>query len=136
MKLITDGISKALYKKFGLEVITEKMKQGFNEPCFFIKRLKSKNKRLQKRRKEITNNYVIRYFSESNDECEAVGLKLMETLEFLTLESENDTLRGYKMYYEIIDSVLHFFITYKTYLVEEETGEMMESLVTSINIEN
>ena len=47
---------------------------------------------------------------------------LFETLEYITLLN-GDLVRGTNMHYEVIDGVLHFFVTYGLYVTKKDILE-------------
>ncbi|OOM82327.1 hypothetical protein CLPUN_02960 [Clostridium puniceum] len=115
-KIIT-GIAQTLDSEFNSEenqkytIYAEDVKQGLEEPCFFIFSLKPSNKQLVGNRYKRNYTFDIHYFpeDESNYNNE-ITERLFMALEYITLDS--GLIRGTNMNAEIVDNVLHFFINY------------------------
>ena len=118
-----DGISIKLNATFGSEYKIygdTDIEQGSVNPCFFIKSLNPSRSRMVGQRYSSENPFDILYFPAvkgSNTELQAKGSDLFEALETITLIN-GDQLRGWGMSYEVVDGVLHFFITYKLHLMD------------------
>lgn len=133
---ITDGISIKLDSVFGkgYEIYGENVKQGLEEPCFFIKPLKVINKPLLGKRKQRTYPFDIAYFpKEGNAEMMEVSEKALDGLEYITL-TNGDVLRGTSLESEIVDGVLHISVNYIVFLNDTSTGESMEGVTTDIGV--
>lgn len=131
---IVHGISMALNTTFGdgFEIYQNDVEQGFEEPCFFIAILKPERDTLIGRRFGMRNPFVIQYFpteSGKQDEMCMVAEQMMDALTFIDLPS-GDILHGTGMSYEIVDNVLHFFVTYYVPMVKTVDPTYMETLET------
>lgn len=134
-KDIVDGISIQLNKEFGneYEIYIDDVKQGLEEPCFFIQLLSSSNKPLLGKRSKRTYTFNIIYFPKEygvNNELVRVAEMLMDSLEYITLVN-GDIIRGKSMESEVSDGVLNFNITYSVFLndyTREEAMGKVESL--------
>jgi len=131
---IIDGISIKLNQTFGdkYNIYTETVKQGFKEPCFFIMVLNSEETPMMGTRYFREYSLDIHYFprnrNDKNDEIIEVAEKLFDALEYVTIDNGNK-IRGLKRNYEIVDDVLHFFITYKVFIRKIDTlTDNMENL--------
>ena len=138
---VINGISGALYETFGdkYTIYKESIKQGFNEPCFLINALEPTNEH------SIDAYYLrvwpfdIMYFPEDENNAKSEMHHMAEAL-FLALEYINvlDNLRrASKMRYEIVDGVLHFFVTYSMYVKRITDAEpTMDSLDYQVTLED
>lgn len=129
---IIQGVSMKLNAVFGdgYEIYQNDVEQGLKEPCFFIDVLKPERSPLLKDRYRSRNPLDIHYFPTSggnNGEMITVAEGLMECLEFITLPN-GDLLHGTSMSYEVVDNVLHFFISYNLTLHRPSDPIPMEIL--------
>lgn len=133
---VVKGIAQALDAEFGenYTIYTESIKQGFNEPCFFISLVSSGNKMVLGNRRFSENLLCVQYFPKdeqrSNEECFGVIDRLVKCLKYIT--ASGDSVMGRKMSGELTDGFLSFFVSYDyyTYLPEEltEMGELERSV--------
>lgn len=133
---IIDGIAVAINSIFGdeIEIYKDNVTQGLKEPCFFIAILKPEVTPLIGTRSIRNNSFDIQYFpKESNSEMLDVAEKLINTLEFITLLN-GDILHGTGVSYEIIDNVLHFFISYNLTMIKVTDKTNMETLETDVSV--
>lgn len=122
------GINHVLDVEFpNIRICNEEIKQGFEEPYFFIKVLNSsQNKELNGRYKKSVY-FDIHYFANkgdiNNDYLTMVD-KLYELLEYIPIC--NDIYRATNMEHKVIDGVLHFFLqfNYKIFKQVEEVPKM------------
>lgn len=117
---LRQAVISAIYDAFGgVDVYGEQIKQGFQEPCFFVQVMESRTI------KEVSNRYSqsipvdVQYFADTNRELLDVIAKLIECLEYITLQ-ENLIIRGFNISYKVEDGVLHFFITYKFHMLKRQ----------------
>lgn len=117
---VINGIAGALYGAFGDEhtIYTENVKQGFKEPCFYIVSLQPTSE------PAIAGHYLrsypfdIHFFPKDLNNAKDEMYQIAESL-FLALEYINildNSRKGSTMRYEIVDGVLHFFVTYSLYI--------------------
>lgn len=125
---LTDAIIKQLDEKIpGITAYDEKIRQGFKEPCFFIKILTSgQDKELNNRYKKHVV-YDIHYFSdkeEINTDCNNMADRIYEVLENVNVKGK--LYRANKMTHEITDDVLHFNLQFDYHVVKssQETPKM------------
>lgn len=137
---IIESISIALDAEFGegYEIHMEEIKQGLNEPCFFILCINNTHKLFLGNRYFMQNPFVIQYFPESDDiqsECNAVAERMLWCLEYITINSEEKPIRGTKMNYEVTDGVLNFFVNYDYFVVRRvETETEMETVESKTSV--
>lgn len=134
---IIGGIAGALYESFGegYEIYQNNVQQGLKEPCFFIGLLKPSVRPLLGRRRIRTVPFDICYFPKTagdNREMQEAAEQMLDSLTFIRL-GEGGLLHGSKMSWEIVDDMLHFFVTYS--LTENELPQQtpMESLKALVN---
>lgn len=129
---IINGISMLLNVLFGdhTKVYTDTVKQGLTEPCFLIQLLSPSLGSVVGNRYHLTVPVDLLYFPYvygDNDEMNSVGENLMENLHVLTLV-DGDKIRGFGVRYEVIDEVLHFFVTYHAFVNRSEVKDVMETI--------
>lgn len=134
---IIKGVSMGLHAAFGEGYRTyyNDVEQGLKEPCFFIVTLKQSLSPLQMHRFMQTNPLDVQYFPRDggdNAEMLAVAGDLFLCLRLITLP-DGSRLRGTEMSYEIVDDVLHFFVTYTCILHEICAENRMEVLQTDVS---
>lgn len=90
----------------------EEIRQGFEEPCFFVKLLNASQTQELDIRYMRTHSFDIHYFpvDNSNNEAHDMAEQLYDTLELI--EFNGALYRGINMNHEIVDGVLHFFVDY------------------------
>lgn len=134
---IIKGVSVGLHAAFGegYKTYHNDVKQSLKEPCFFIVPLAPSMSPLQLHRFLQTNPLDVQYFPRDggdNAEMLAVAGELFGCLRLITLP-DGGRLRGTEMSYEIVDGVLHFFVTYTCILHELCEDNRMELLQTDVS---
>lgn len=130
---IIDGISIKLNQEFGdsYEIYSEEIKQGLNEPCFFIAFLRNGQTQVIGQRYYKEHFFDIHYFPKSvtdrNLELNEVAEELSDVLEYITVNG--DLIRGTNMNSEVVDGVLHFMVNFNLFVrreavVEESMGDL------------
>ena len=127
---IISGISTKLDGAFGYEIYDEEIKQGLQEPCFFIKCLNPTNNLFLGKRYFRKNEFVIQYFPKSehksNAECHGIAEELMQRLEFIPVLDA--VIRGTEMNYEVVDGVLNFFVNYNCFVYKVDEKVLMGTM--------
>ena len=122
MNDLKDAISITLDTEFpNADIHTENIKQGFQEPCFFIKVLTSNLDREVGRRYKKHMYLDIHYFSDSeevNRDCENIASRLNELLDYINVRGS--LLRSRNKHHEIVDGVLHFFLEFNYFMMKEK----------------
>jgi len=141
---IIDAVANALHTEYATyKIYTERVKQGLIEPCFYISVIDSTRKRVHTNRYLENNNFDILYFplkSENNSEMQSVANELYHVCEFISID--DDKFKGFDMKHQVIDGVLHFFVSYNLYLTKAltvddvEYSENMEDLTYNIGVES
>ena len=139
---IIDGISIKLNQVFGNEYEIygdEDIKQGLKRPCFFIAVLAPSQEPMLKGRYFRRNPFDVHYFPKKDNsriEIEQTAGKLYEAMEYIALPN-GDTLRGTGMSYEVVDSILHFFVSFNHFVVQNlvEPDSEMDGVVVEVNTE-
>ncbi len=138
--MIIDAIIRKLNNYFpNMDIYGDEIKQGFNEPCFFIQQLS------RPRKKEIqsyqnTENFDIQHFldddeDDKNKQYMEMGEDLLNKLEYIELDCGRK-IRGTQMSYEIRDGVLHVYITYIYYSRVVDSVDKMENIDVEGMIKN
>lgn len=93
-----------------IEIYSEKIEQGFEEPCFFIKTINSsqENQMWNSQKRDIL--FDIHYFSDKEEDINKDCLDMAESLyQILRLiDVEGTKFRASKMNHTIEEDVLHF----------------------------
>ena len=133
---IIESISISLNAEFGDEytTYTESVEQGLNEPCFFLFCINPTNRVFLGNRYFRENQFCIQYFPADKDrakeECNAVAERLFLCLEYITVG--DDLMRGAKMKYEVVDSVLNFFVNYDLFVYKITDSNVMEEISADV----
>lgn len=138
---IIKSIAKSIRSEFGADyaIYTENIEQGLKEPAFSIVHLETINEQIVGARYERTYAFDVHYFAKdkinTKSECLDVAERLMVCLD--TINFIDNIYRMIKMNYEIVDGVLHFFVTYNPIVKRVvEPLEKMETLTIKGGIEN
>ena len=130
---VIKAISIALNAEFGpdYEIYGEEIRQGLEEPCFFISTLNLTNEKFLGRRYFRKNPFVIQFFPEEGKEreqCNNVAERLMSCLEYITVPGDDKPIQGTDQHCEMQDDVLHFFINYDLFMIKDEKDDPMEEM--------
>ena len=131
------GINQALDEEFtNINIYNERIEQGFEEPCFFIKVLSSgQNKELNIRYKKSIS-FDIHYFSDQEDinsDCLNMSDKLYEVLEYIKINK--NLYRSTNMTHEVIDGVLHFMLQFNYHVIKEiQKAPKMQKLIQEVKL--
>ncbi|NOU68386.1 hypothetical protein GC096_30630 [Paenibacillus sp. LMG 31461] len=114
-----------------LPIYTEQVKQGFVQPAFFVMQLNSGQKKELNNRSFRSLLFNVHYFPNEDSltkksDCREMAERLYEALQFINV---GGPVRATNLKYEIIDEVLHFFLSFGVHLLEEKTEltKMMQS---------
>ncbi len=137
---IIKGIARRLNAALGdgYEIYQNQVKQGLQEPCFFIGVLQPEQRPLLGLRARRVNPLVVQYFPRAegdNAELLAMAERLLLELAFIQLPA-GDWLRGTQMRYEIVDGVLQFFVNYNMLVEQPQEQVNMEDLQIEQNTTN
>jgi hypothetical protein len=133
---LIDGISVKLNQVFGdgKKIYSELVKQGLEEPCFYVVVLNPSETQVIGNRYFRQHQFDIHYFPQgqgSNKEINEMASDLFESLEYITLLN-GDVIHGTGMKYEVVDGVLHFFVNYNLYIKRVEVPiDNMETLTVN-----
>lgn len=131
IKSILDGISNALYSNFeNVQIVSEGIEQGIEEPCFFIDIFSEKELPLTGNRAYRVLDVDVHYFpkTETNEEIAEVASQLYFALRRIKLLDGSTINSLNSMYHRTTDGVLHFFVSYKpiVYYPKEESEKQGE----------
>jgi hypothetical protein len=110
------GIAQKLNQVFGggYKTHINKVQQGLKEPCFLIVNLTGDQVQEIGNLYNWDQSFDIHYFPQSNkritSEINSVIDALRMELEYITVDG--DLVRGTKMKHEVVNDVLHFFVSY------------------------
>lgn len=121
---ILDATTVALHNAFGdtYTYYLEESEQNVSKPCFVVGMLNHLLRSTRLDRYYRIMPLTIHYFTNKDNtldakrDCYSVAEKLAETLEFLPIESEDCTVMGRDISWEIVEGVLIFYITYNFYV--------------------
>ncbi|WP_438448187.1 phage tail terminator family protein [Gorillibacterium sp. sgz5001074] len=133
MEVIKRAIMKRLAEVYpDMPVYVEQVEPSFTRPCWFVlEQSGSQAKELGNRYKR-TALFEIQFFPALDSlvprtQCNGVADQLYGALE--VTEWEGRMYRGSGLRHEVMDGVLHFFITYQIpFLAEKPPGMKMQSL--------
>ena len=132
------GICDSLKNEYGYDIYTDKIQQGFKEPCFFVETVSTNQRRIGYRRYERTQAFCIHYFPEEsnsvNDDCLIMGENLLFLLEYIKIGEHQ--ARGHMMRYDISGEVLNFHVNYNYHLIMNFNEPLMENLNQMGGIKN
>lgn len=140
---IINGIAIKLHSVFDSDykIYKESIEQGLTEPCFSIVLLQAVQEARLPNRYFRSLPFDVHYFPKSTtnakNEMYEVGEQLLMALEHITVKDNgSDSLcRGTKMRYEIVDNVLHFFVSYDLFIKKEQEKVLMLDLETNSRVE-
>lgn len=130
---VIDAIAIKLHQTFGnsFTIYKDSIEQGFQEPCFFIALLEPDIKQMIGNRFHRTLPFDIHYFGHSTTDAYKIVDDLMFNMDYIQCLN-GDLLKGTKMSANLVDSVLHFFVSYNMFVIKNTLPEdSMEGL--SIN---
>lgn len=136
---LIDAISIKLNQVFGdgKRIYSESVKQGLQEPCFFIAILNPLQTKMIGNRYFRQHPFDIHYFPavpDSKNELQGMASDLFDALEYVTL-TNGDLVHGTEMHYEVVDGVLHFFVDYNMYVSKVEVpADNMETLTVNNDV--
>ncbi len=145
IKKIVGGIARQIFREFGdnQTVYSEEVRQGFRQPCFVIKLVKSQCQKGIGGRNKFINSFLILYFPGENSKNEKMGdvsKRLFDCLEFIDagrvirgtdMKSEKAgaiNLNGISSKYENGDGILHFYVNYNFHEILIGGEDYMERL--------
>ncbi|BBI32041.1 phage tail terminator family protein [Cohnella abietis] len=117
---VLNGVTRALAEHFpDMPRYGEEIKQGLDAPCFFIKLFPTSQTREVGRRYLRTHTFDIHYFPnpaiDENEDAHDIAEQLYSKLEYLLVG--NGQCRGTRMRHEVIDGVMHFFVSYDFHIM-------------------
>jgi hypothetical protein len=124
--MIFTGIAEALHNSFpDIHIHTETIEQGFQRPCFYLAEISASQTLERGNRYEADHLIDVHYFG--GGELRKVASKLYDVLEIIHVQGKQ--IRGNNMNHQIVDGVLHFFVTYSYYLAgNEPQADKMEEI--------
>lgn len=135
---ITSGISKAIMNVFPeCHVHIDKVEQELNAPCFFIALLDANQEQHLGRRLWREHSYDVHYFPENelapNSELNSVADALRIAMRYINVLEDgggaSNQVKGTNMRHEIVDGVLHFFVSFNLFVfMPEVAGDYMETI--------
>lgn len=127
---IMDAIAIKINKIFGNEYCIYKhdVEQGLKKPCFLITVIDySKESFLNLRSKRLLPIDILFFPSLGKSQCYAVAEQLTDELDIIETIS-NEKFLGTQMRSEVVDNVLHFFVSYNFIVVTQK--EKIDSMET------
>lgn len=136
-KDLKDGVIKTL-SQLNVNIYDETVKQGFKEPCFFVKFIVNTHKKLKTNRYIRYNTLELLYFSNKKnfyEDYDTMSEKLNSLLELIYIESEEIYIRANgEITSEVKDNVLHVTVDYNYHLITKEDISKLKSLEQGVDI--
>ncbi len=135
---IIDAICITINNDFGDDytIYTESIKQGFEEPCFFIHNFSATNNLFLGNRYFRESMFCINYFpleiNKKNKECHDIAERLYECLEWLDVG--DNLLRGIGLKHDILDGVLNFYVNYNSFEYKPKGTTPMGEVVKNLRV--
>lgn len=135
---IIDAICITINNEFGDDytIYTESIKQGFEEPCFFIHNFSSTNNLFLGNRYFRESQFCINYFPSDpngkNTECNDVAERLYECLDWLDVG--DNLLRGIGLKHDILDGVLNFYVNYNAFEYKLKSTTPMGEIIKNLRV--
>lgn len=141
---IVNGIAKAIKSEYpDLKIYIDHVEQGLNRPCFFIAMLESSQKQHLNRRLWREHSFDIHYFPK-DEKMPVRGFnevidQLRLALRYIEVAEDSgegiSKVQGTEMRHEVIDGVLHFFISFHLFVfIQPEEKPYMETLEHDLNL--
>jgi hypothetical protein len=109
---VRTGVFQALAQAFpNIDRYGEEIKEGLTTPCFFVKILEPAHTHELNRRYVRELPFDVHYFTDTNKDRISMADQLTSVLE--TVQVNGRPISGINMSWEIVDEVLHFFVTYR-----------------------
>lgn len=132
---VVSGVCIALYKTFGdkYSIYKEEIKQGLQEPCFFVDCIIPKRTKVLNNRYYRENTFSINYFPKSNNyrkECNEVLEKMYGALEYIMVD--NSLVMGKNLNFDFSDGVMIVTINFDFHTFEytkDKENNLMEELI-------
>ncbi|WP_273483615.1 phage tail terminator family protein [Desulforamulus ruminis] len=118
---VREAVITALGQYFpDIDIYGEEIRQGFKEPCFFVKLFPVSQNREFGRRYRRNHAFDIHYFDATNEALHAMAEQLYQRMEYIQLSGQ--TIRGTGLHHEIVDGVVHFFVSYDFHVMREKAS--------------
>lgn len=104
-----------------MDIYGEKIPEGFEAPCFFVKLLTAAQDKEIDRRYKRSHAFDIHFFPkghEYNRESHEMAEKLYEVLRMVDING--DLYKGTGMNHEIVDDTLHFFVDFDFHVMQQK----------------
>lgn len=123
---VRSGVISALNRIYpDMDIYGEEIKQGLEEPCFFVKLFPVSQDQEHGRRYKRFHSFDIHYFplsqTDANEEMFEVAEKLLDHMEYI--EVAGSPCRGKNMGHEIVDGILHFKVDYDFHVLRQKKDE-------------
>lgn len=116
------AVHAALDKAFpDIAVSGEEIKQSLDPPRFFVRLLEPAHTQELGRRYRRDHPFVVRYFAPERANADMYGMAEQLTAALKWIMIGGRQWPGQSMRFEIIDEVLHFFVTYSLLVWEEKS---------------
>lgn len=119
---VRTGVFQALAQAFpNIDRYGEEIKEGLTTPCFFVKLLEPAHTHELDRRYMRELPFDVHYFADSNKDRVGMADELTDALE--TIQVKGRALTGIRMTWEVVDEVLHFFVTYRMHVWRQQPND-------------
>lgn len=109
---VRTGVFQALAQAFpDIDRYGEEIKEGLTIPSFFVKLLEPAHTHELNRRYVRELPFDVHYFTDTNKDRITMADQLTSVLEMIQVNGR--LVSGINMSWQIVDEVLHFFVTYR-----------------------
>lgn len=107
-------------------IYIDKVEQGLNDGDFLVRLINTDYlKRGTGELNRVVSSFDIIYFPKNgNKDCICMGDKLSESLSMIKLSTE-DTIQSVEKSFEIVDSILHFRVSYNYSTIKYQNADSM-----------
>lgn len=126
---ILDGITLVINACYpNSRIFSDSVMQGLEPRSFIVTLLTSSIQPYPAKAYEMLPRFKVSYFpSVGREECYDIIDALYDILEVITL-ADGSKLRGSDMNAEIVDGVLHVFVSFNHFAVQPPNGETMDEM--------
>lgn len=119
---VRTGVFQALAQAFpNVDRYGEEIKEGLTTPCFFVKFLEPAHTHELDRRYMRELPFDVHFFADTNKDRISMADQLTSVLE--TIQVKDRALTGIRMTWEVVDEVLHFFVTYRMHVWRQQPND-------------
>ena len=123
---IMDGITNKLDEVFGYTIYGDDIKQGYEEPCFYVSHIRTRAVDELGTRKKLNSTFDIHFFGENTRQLREVEQEFYNNFSLISLP--DGLIHGTDLNTEIVDGVLHCYVNYNMIVDEIKEQKFMEEM--------